>query len=168
MNASFRRPAVAFITVLAGLLVGSSSLLSQPERRIIPRHPYAIHLPELGRVAALPGACFLGRETLSAVGSVNSDSIHDWVASRQLCDSTVTGQRPEELLLYKGVRGGLPNPADRVRIGPPEINARPRFVTSGDWNADGHLDLCTSISIYGDTTRAGRTGIQLSSMVVWW
>lgn len=162
VNASLRLLAIVLVA-----LMGTLTLTAQPERRIVPRHPLAIHLPELGRITGLPEDCALGGEMYS-VGDVNGDSIGDWVASRKRCDTVIDGKMPEELLLYKGVRGGLPTVIDRLRIGPSELGARTKFMAAGDWDADGYADICTSISIYSDTTRAGRTGIQLSSMVVWW
>lgn len=154
-------------TVLLITLIVAAPAFTQPTRRIVPRHPAAIELPELGHMRGLPGDCNLGYE-IHLVGDANGDGIIDWVVSRDRCDTFIDNKRPDELLFYKGLPGRLPDVGDRTRIGPTEIGANTSFVAAGDWDADGYSDLATKMGIYRDTTYGLSSGKGASRMIIWW
>ena len=153
--------------ILASFLLFYSTASAQPGRRIVPRHPAAIELPELGRMIGPHGVFHFGANVYP-VEYGNSDSIGDFLVSLTVSDTTIGKEYPKELWFYKGRKGMVPSVSDRLRLGPTEIGSDTKFIACGDWDGDGYSDICTSISLYGDTTRTGSTGIQLSSMVVWW
>ena len=113
------------ITITVLLLIAGSSYVSaqQPTTRIDPRHPALKYLPELGRmVGKIPTIKFgsLGEEygsRIYAVNDCNHDGRNDWAVSRLRCDTSFKGRYPEEVLLYHGVKGGLPTVESGQRIG---------------------------------------------------
>lgn len=154
------------------LFVGPCALAlaqAQPNPRIVPRHPFAVELPELGRMFGIPGMdCAYGFLGIHPIGDCNNDSLADWIIPRRRCDTSVNGTTPEDLLLYKGVRGRLPATEDRLRIGPTEIGSSVKFLAAGDWDGDTHLDIAMSMKVFGDTSFGEPNTIGLSHVVILW
>jgi hypothetical protein len=124
-----------------------------------PRNEKVICLPTIGRMEGKL-TCVRGGEqygrNIYAVGDVNHDGLQDWIVGHIRCDSvmTINGslRTAEEILLYKGVRGGLPSVESGERIGPSEFGSATSFVASGDWDGDGNIDLACRVQIYGDSS----------------
>jgi hypothetical protein len=134
-----------------------------------PRAPGAIALPELGRLAGTLKQVTavderFGRQ-IYAIGDVDGDSLADWVLTHRRCDTSINGHAAMELLLYHGVRGGLPSTSDGVRIGPTEIGADCSFIGAGDYDGDGHRDIAISQRILDDPYSGE---FSFSSIVVFW
>lgn len=155
------------LSVLA-LLTSSLRARAQPA----PFEVGAIALPELGRVKGIVFCPGRGGEEyghkVASLGDIDGDQIDDWLVGNNRCDSLVEFPGlPEDLLLYRGVQGGLPDPYSGERIGPTEVRSFTRFLTSGDFDGDGHVDLCCRIQVAGDTSY-GNTGYQIANVVVFW
>ena len=152
----------------AGLfLLSSAPLFAQPERRIVPRHDFAVELPELGRMVGLEGDGLFG-DKVYPVGDVNNDGLHDWILTRNNRDTMIDGKNPSELLLYLGVEGGVPDVADRIRIGPSEIGVNQWFMAAGDWDGDSKVDIATVAQFFRDTTFGPSNGKPGAHLVIWW
>ncbi len=150
-------------------LCGTLSLVAQPDERIDPRHPEMMDLPELGRmVADFPDCnpCGFGQE-IYALGDVNGDDLADWAVVRSLLD-TVADDTGKELLVYKGVKGGLPSAMSGQRIGPVERVSRTRFIAVIDLNMDEHLDIIAHTIITGDTIGGNTQGYGAGHLVIFW
>ncbi len=141
--------------------------------RYDPRSPYAICLPQIGRMDDFQGRCgvFQGGgqfgNQLAAVGDVDHSGTIDLVIGHRLCDSTIS-VRSEELLLYKGVHGGVPMSSSGARIGPSERGSITGYLTSGDWDGDGNIDIAVRIRILDDTSGGNARGAEVSRLVVFW
>ncbi len=160
---------LSILSLLATFTVITTVLpcFAQPERRIVPRHDWAIELPELGRMTGAPGDCNFG-EKIIPIGDCNNDSLADWLVLRRRCDTTFIGRPPNDFLLYKGVRGGLPSHEDRVRIGPEEIGVELRFIAAGDWDGDSYGDLAIKITPMVKDSITNPTGYGVGTFVIWW
>lgn len=161
----------ATLLLLACWIHSAVPLAAQPER-IDPRNPNHCALPELGRMIGTMksrvggwGESF-GRG-IHAIGDVNNDGLSDWIVERLRVDTFTHDKLSEELLLFHGVRGGLPLAASGERIGPDVIGAYTHFLAAGDWDGDGHRDIATRQFVFGDTS-AGGAGYEVSSLVVYW
>ena len=152
---------------IALLLLSTAALTAQPERRIVPRHDWAIELPELGRMIGLPEDGLFA-DKIYPVGDVDRDSLCDWIVTRNRRDTLPGGKSPSELLLYRGVRGGLPDVSDRTRIGPPNLDVNMWFMAAGDWDNSGTVDLATVLQPFYDTTFGGSNGKPGAYLVIWW
>jgi hypothetical protein len=137
-----------------------------------PRTPGACELPELGRMVGTLqsrvgdiGEMF--GMSIHAVGDLNGDSLADWLVLHRRVDTPGLANVAEELLLYYGVRGGLPSIDDSLRIGPAEIGSRTRFIAAGDFDHDGHRDLVLSLELFGDTS-GGPIGYDRYRIAVFW
>jgi hypothetical protein len=137
--------------------------------QIDPRAPGAIALPEIGRmegelncVTALSER--FGRR-IYPLGDIDGDSLADFVLARRRCDTSFNGYAVGELLIYRGVRGGIPATGDGVRIGPTEINAECSFIAAGDYDGDGSRDIVVSERLRDDPLTDTRS---ISSIVVFW
>lgn len=163
MTCSTRFSAALLLPTL--LLLGSLPLAAQPERRIVPRHDWAIELPESGRMSGLPEDGLFA-DKVYPIGDANNDSLRDWIATRLRRDEN---QVPisYDLLLYLGVRGSLPEVGERFRIGIDKV-ADIVFRGAGDWDADGNLDIATLITPKEKNPELNPRGYGLSHMVVWW
>lgn len=138
-----------------------------------PRHPYLICLPEFGRMGSTQLPCRYGAEAFGsqivALGDVNGDSLMDWTVTHARCDTISRNERiPNEVLLYTGLRGALPDARDGQRIGPMEIESETQILASGDWDHDGHIDLAARLQLYGDTSDHNLDGYDIASLVVFW
>ena len=165
-----RRLGFACILLMCGVffLTPAFELLSQPERRIVPRHEYALQLPEIGRMVGLESDGRFG-DQIYPLGPVDiRDTLCDWAVSRVRKDTTVEGQYPRELLIYRGISGALPSIEERERIGPTEIGSETRFMASADWDQDGQIDICTAVKVLGDPTADSAINTRLSRLVIWW
>ena len=158
-----KRWASAFL--LCSLLLPLSSSLLPAQDRIVPRHPSAIELPELGRTSC--ESCGFGRE-IYPLPDVNNDSLADFLTTVIISDTGGWGANATELRLYKGVHGGLPDIENYLRIGPSEIGSNTKFLAAGDWDADGNEDLAVAQTIFGDTSFGSTPGFTPSRVVIWW
>lgn len=124
-----------------------------------------------GTLTCVRGGEQYGRN-IYAVGDVNHDGLQDWIVGHIRCDSlmTINGTlyTAEEILLYKGVRGGVPRVESGERIGVNEYGARTDFLASGDWDGDGNVDIACRVQIYGDTSYGNVEGYSTSSLLVFW
>ena len=150
---------------IALLLLSTAVLTAQPERRIVPRHDWAIELPELGRMTGLPEDCLFADKIFPIV-DVNRDSRQDWIVSRLQCSENRT-PISYDLLLYLGVRGVLPDVSNRIRIGVEE-GTDVVFRGAGDWDGDRNVDIATLITPKERDPEINPRGYGLSHMVVWW
>ena len=165
-----------FCTALL-LSAQSDSPCNQGRSNPDPRNRSAICFPELGLMQGLITQCTGANSErfgsrIYPAGDVNRDGLQDWIIGHYRCDTIgKTGRYPEEIFLYKGVRGGLPKSRDGQRIGPTEIGSITNFLGAGDWDDDGNIDIATSITIYGDTiygdTSYGTQGL-VSRIAIFW
>jgi Secretion system C-terminal sorting domain len=163
---------IAVVTTAVAMAQNDSPCNQGRDPQRDPRNPYAICLPEIGRMDAFLPPCHItgyGEQfgnQLATVGDVDHSGTVDFVVGHQLC--SYKGFRfAEELLLYKGVKGGLPASTSGQRIGPTDTNSRIRFLAAGDWDNDGNVDIAVRIQILDDTT-AGNHGYEISRLVVFW
>ncbi len=183
MNITYRfRPVlVAFILALVATVTAHGQPDSNPcsigwaqAPRIDPRNYYVNCFPEIGRMVGtithphFPGD---GEEFGSYVyplGDVNRDSLADWILTHRLADTSRKGI-PIELLLYHGMRGGIPTVGSGQRIGPTELGSDVGFIAAGDWDADGYKDLATTFLFHGDTSEndPGENYRKISVVVFW-
>jgi hypothetical protein len=149
------------------LLVALSVLRSQPDAACNmgrgtpdPRNEKVICLPQIGRMEGTLD-CVRGGEqygrNIYAVGDVNHDGLQDWIVGHLRCDTLIelgpgSHAVAEELLLYRGVRGGLPSGESGERIGPSEVGSVTSYLASGDWDGDGNIDIAISVELYNDTS----------------
>jgi hypothetical protein len=158
-----RNRSISLLSIL--FLLSTLSVSAQ----IDPRAPGAIALPEIGRmegelncVTALSER--FGRR-IYPLGDIDGDSLADFVLAHRRCDTSFNGYAVGELLIYRGVRGGLPATRDGVRIGPTEINAECSFIAAGDYDGDGSRDIVVSERLRDDPLTDTRS---ISSIVVFW
>ena len=152
----------------AGLfLLSSAPLFAQPERRIVPRHDFAVELPELGRMVGLESDGLYG-DKIYPLGPVDGlDTLCDWIVTRLNRDTAVDGWNPRELLLYKGTRGGVPDVSDRQVISvDPGTNVF--FRGAGDFDNDQYIDLVTKLTDIVKDPETNPKGYGVSRVVVWW
>ncbi len=137
-----------------------------------PRNYWARCFPQVGTMSGNGVNCRYGSEdfgrAIAPVGDVNNDRIQDWVVSHARCDTIFPPRVPIELLLYRGVKGRLPDAPSGERIGPSEINSSTEFLASGDWDGDGHPDIAAMIYIYGDTTGGNTQGYHTARLAIFW
>lgn len=158
-------PALRTLALACGLLVFIlAPCRAQSIDRIVPRHPDAIELPELGRMTC--ERCGFGNGVY-ALGDINHDSLADFCAVRRFSDSA-SGQSVNELRVYKGVRGGLPGIESYQRVGPREVGSSIEFLAVGDWNGDTHRDILLTEKVLGDTSFGNTNGFGVVRLVVWW
>jgi hypothetical protein len=143
-----------------------------------PEHPYVKQLTPWGKMQGGVLHCLdINRPegfgaSVIAVGDVNHDNLADWIVGRIRCDTTVDNfggaYNPADILLFHGMRGGLPDVNSGERIGPTEIGSETTLLASGDWDADGNRDLAVSIHIYNDSSFGNVDGYHLSTFVIFW
>jgi hypothetical protein len=151
--------------------------------KVDPRDLRAICLPEPGYMVGTIGKAKIvgdGEEfgrTITPVGDLDGDSIADFILTHRRCDTAyyrMPGdpypQSPVELLLYRGVKGGLPDVRSGERIGPSEILSVSKLFTAGDFDGDGHPDLVIRIGLLGDTTygNAIDNSYETARLVIFW
>ena len=172
------KQSIRTVVMAAMVLCGTSLRGTAQATRIDPRNPSLKYLPELGRMVGKIKTAVIshaGEEYGSRIYKLfdcNQDKLNDWAVSHRRCDTlfkTLAGANAyaEEVLLYHGVKGGLPAVESGQRIGPSEVNSQTRILTSGNWDGDPYRDLCMSISIIGDTSH-GRPGFSTARAVVFW
>lgn len=138
-----------------------------------PRHVNAICLPELGRMIGTITPCErfgIGEEfgrQITPLGDVSGDGLADFLVEHQLCDSPSHGGPPIELLLYKGVQGGVPKVESGERIGPIDRLSQSSYIAHGDFDADGYIDIAVRVRLMYDSS-FGNNGYDISSLVVFW
>ena len=166
MNLRSRTPSLALLLVIA-----VTSAFAQPPDAD-PIDPFACDLPELGRVHGELTPTGGWREgfghEVHPVGDVDRDGLADWVVARWRVDTTVANRHPEEVLLYRGVRGGLPAVGSGQRIGPIEVGSFTRFLASGDWDADGNRDVAIRVQVIGDTSGGNSRGYEVATVAIFW
>lgn len=172
-------PGLRPVLLLCALAFALPSEMHAQFDRGNPEDEFAVELPVFGRmigtITTIKSAGWgeeYGRE-LWAVGSVNDDTLQDWVISRLRCDTLITippyvNRFAKEILLYKGVPGGLPTVESGQRIGPSELGAKTTFIAAGDWDGDGHSDIAASFTIYGDTAWGVTNGGSTYTLAVFW
>lgn len=152
------------VTLVVILFADSAS--AQPDD---PQAPGAIPLQELGRLDGTLKCVTAVDERfgryLNAVGDANGDGLGDWILAHRRCDTSFDGYAVVELLLYTGVRGGLPPTGAGTRIGPSEIKADCGFVGAGDYDGDGHRDVVIKMRVLDDPSTLGWWA---TSVVVYW
>ena len=156
-----------FLLLLASAVILPPSSFAQDD----PRNPNMVWLPELGRISGtIPprsGVTEQFGRAVSPVSDVDHDGLSDWIVERFRPDSIFDGFAPHELLLYRGVRGGLPTVESGVRIGPSELHSQCAFLAAGDWDGDQRIDVAISQTIIGDTSE-GIHGAPIRRLVIYW
>jgi hypothetical protein len=153
----------ALAALIALILFASPSAAQSGD----PQAPGAIALFEIGRMhGGLKDAANerFGR-TLYSLGDVNNDGLGDWILAHRRYDTIFDGYAVVELLLFTGVRGGLPPTSAGLRIGPSEIKADCGFVGAGDYDGDGHRDIVIKMRVLDDPHTLGWW---ITSVVVFW
>jgi hypothetical protein len=156
---------------LLGLAV---SPVAESQSRIRPIAPNAVELESIGsmtgtiRKQVREGVSEQFGRQVESLGDVNRDGLMDWAVTRLRCDTTATGRLPQEVLVYHGTRGTLPEPLSGARIGPAEILSITDLLTIGDFDADGHRDIVMRLCVFGDTTANNTSGFDVSNLVVFW
>jgi hypothetical protein len=112
-----------------------------------------------------------GQGTFVLIGKVGG--VPAWIISHLRCDTSfrewdLVNTPPSELLLYRGVRNGLPTGQSGQRIGPDEINYDTRFIAAGDFDADGNVDIATDVRLLNDTNFNNFRCYMVSDVVIWW
>lgn len=159
------------LPLLLGSLLYSASAVhaqAQPTPRIVPRHPAAIELPELGRIVGIEGVDCLFGDKIFPIGDVGGDDIAEWATYSTRCDTVIEGDRPLDLLVFPGVTGRVARRDEAVRIGPSEIGSETRFIAAGDFDGDGFRDVLTAIRLYGDTSIGTYNDVVPQQLVAWW
>jgi hypothetical protein len=159
------------------LLVAVATSRAQPER-IDPRSEQWRYLPEMGRMTGTLRSIFTetGEEygrRIVPLGDVNNDGLNDWAIARLRCDTLINGvlgsQRfPEDVLVYLGVRGGLPSTASGVQVGLSEGAVLTSMLCAGDFDADGNRDIVLRFQFVDDTSFGNSRGFDLNSIAVFW
>ena len=110
-------------------------------------------------------------EHIWPIGDCNHDGLSDWIVSRVRYDTAVDHfgslKKKPVLLLYKGIKGGLPDYEDGKRIGITEQNSAHLLLGSGDWDADGDIDLAMRTEIYNDSSYGTRSADQFDVVIFW-
>lgn len=155
---------------------------AQPDPHAPPFAPWAVNLPELGRMRGSISPCLrrgsgeeFGRD-FASVGDVNNDGLADWVVSSRRCDTVVHVRQaeqvweriPEEVILFLGLLGGLPESASGIRLGPGEGDALTRFLAAGDFDADGNRDVVLSVERLLDSSDGNARGYSIQSVIIFW
>ena len=156
------------LLALAMMLPGETSAQSPCNRgrtSTDARSPYAECLPVVGVQSGPIGSIAeqFGDEIVP-LGRLAGDSLPSWIVGRTYVPE---GGAAHELLIFHGVAGALPDSHSGVRLGPTERASATHAIAAGDWDADGNIDIATSIEIFGDTT-AGNHGHQVEQLVIWW
>ncbi len=167
---------VAGVLALTGLAVAATDSAQAQPKRIDPRAPGVVTgLPELGRMYGLVngsgaenfgGSYIGGGDGITALGDISGDGINDFAVWHRRTD---TAGAPQELLIYHGVRGGLPASTSGQRV---RVSEAPSYITllgSGDFDGDGYGDLVTQVEIEGDTSAGNDSmGRSISRLVIFW
>jgi hypothetical protein len=144
--------------------------------RVDPRNPDIICLPELGRMegtllkAKIPGNGEEFGKSIAPLPDIDHDGLADWIVAHNRIDTIAPADyllHPTELLLYRGVKGGLPSVNSGERIGPAEIGSSTSFLAAGDFDNDGNVDLVCRFEVYRDSSFQ-RPTTQVSTVVVLW
>jgi hypothetical protein len=106
-------------------------------------------------------------QIIQPVGDVNNDGVADWLVVHNRVDTSFAPRTAKEVLLYYGVRGGLPSPKSGKRIGPKELGSATMFLSVGHFDSDPYPDLVFAEEVFGDTTD-GVVGFRPSRVVVYW
>ncbi len=176
-----RRAMLDCLTVVGAVLLVLTTVAHAQSTRIDPRSPYVRSLPEVGRMEGT--ITHVAEEThpesfgnqIYPVGDVNNDGLQDFIVARDRADTAIPvltteyTRTPEELLLYLGVRDGLPTVESGERIGITEIATATTFLAAGDWDADGNRDIACRVEIINDT--AAGNSVQnryIATVVVFW
>ncbi len=178
-----RRAMLDCLTVVGAVLLVLTTVAHAQSTRIDPRSPYVRSLPEVGRMEGT--ITHVAEEThpesfgnqIYPVGDVNNDGLQDFIVARDRADTAIPvltteyTRTPEELLLYLGVRDGLPTVESGERIGITEIATATTFLAAGDWDADGNRDIACRVEIINDTAAgnpAAPNGRRIATVVVFW
>jgi hypothetical protein len=158
------------------LLLPLAPLHAQPDR-INPQHPNVYQLKEFGRIvgtitrsATEGGGESFGNEIYPLL-DINNDGLMDWAVSRLRIDTVFGVYRyaPLEVLVYKGVKDGIPTAQSGERIGPKELGTITKFLAAGDWDGDGHRDIALTMRKIDDTS-FGNTSLDWdpTAVVIMW
>ncbi len=159
------------LTLLTSVAIGTAQ--AQP-KRIDPRAGgVVIGLPELGRMYGFMTnrpdleefGCSQVGGGITALGDISGDGINDFAVWHRHTD---TAGAPQELLIYHGVRGGLPASTSGQRV---RVSEAPSYITllgSGDFDGDGYGDLVTQVGFSWDTTGGNSRGKTTSRLVIFW
>ena len=105
------------------------------------------------------------------IGDCNHDGLNDWLVFNTRSDTAIqhffVERLANQLLLYHGKPGGLPSVEDGVVVGVPEPDITHQFLASGDWDADGNLDLAIRTFRYNDSIYGTKGGDQYTLVIFW-
>ena len=167
-----------FRILLVGFICSLGSLGNAPAQQGNPENPSWYGFKPWGEMNGLltPDSCSgrderFGYYSFVPIGKIGGEP--SWIISRRRCDTTffewgLVDTPPVELLLYRGVKNGLPNVASGQRIGPDEINYTTSFIAAGDFDNDGYVDIATSVRLLNDTSFGNTQCFVVSEVVIWW
>lgn len=100
------------------------------------------------------------------LGKVNG--VPWWITTLRRCEDRFRrSRRPQRLLLYKGIMGGMPPVSSGERIGDLPDSQSQEFLTFGDWDADDYPDLAVVVQKFDDTSD-GNNGYQREYLCIYW
>ena len=131
-----------------------------------PRSPYLVCIPELGVQYGPDGTTAEGfGDQIVPLGRLGHDSLPSWIIGRTYVPE---GGNAHELLVYRGVAGGLPDRHSGIRLGPTERASSTTAIAVGDWDSDGNVDIATRIELFHDSTAGTNGHYQIARLVIWW
>jgi len=163
MSLYFPYPALLLSALLSAVVL-STATAQQPQTGVDPKSPFWIWLPQIGTMTADSTMSGFGSE-IHALGDVDHSGTQDFLVQYTRLDTVFKNyygeglhRNPSEYRLYKGTSAVLPQTQDGIRFTIDGIGAELTFRTSGDWNADGNVDLAFTYPVYSDTNfRTART-----------
>lgn len=158
--------------LLCAVVLLSLPSFAQPDR-VDPESPFAVELQDNGSMVGTISRSVkvgwgedFGRRIIP-LGSIDGDRYADWAVELLRCDTAIGGATPEEVVVYHGVRDGLPPVSSGQRIGPTELGAMTSLLCAGDWDHDGNRDVAVRIQLFNDTS-SGNRDFETSRLVIFW
>ncbi len=173
---SFLRGVVSLALLLCGAVASAQML---PDRQnpladdTVLFRPYARMTGTMTDCVHPPNLVEQFGRSIWTTGDLDGDRIMDFAVGRYRCDTafhdfSTFWSYPEDVLLYYGVKGGIPDVASGQRIGPREVGSTTAFLAAGDWDGDGYKDIATRIHLFADSSYGNTEGYTLSSIVIFW
>ncbi|MCE7935108.1 MAG: hypothetical protein DYG96_11030, partial [Chlorobi bacterium CHB2] len=148
MMSKITNATLPFLLLLTTAVALLAPIATHSQNRISPRHPSVAYLQEWGFMvgSGLPCKPTWGEEF----------------------GRSIIPKQGNELLLYYGVKGGLPATSSGQRIGISEVGSRTYFLSVGDYDADNYFDIVCGVEHYADTTGGNKGGSQTGRAIIFW